>query len=120
MGNINPKGVVNQPPSNTREILKTIQESKLFIGISSGLSWLAWGADIPVVIISGFTDKHLEPMDSVTRIINKEVCNSCWHTHEFDPGDWNWCPVHKNTDKQFECSKEITSETVIQHIEKFL
>ena len=120
MGNLNPKGVTKQPPSNTKEILKTIQESKLFIGISSGLSWLAWGADIPVVIISGFTDKHLEPMDGVTRIINKEVCNSCWHTHEFDPGDWNWCPVHKNTDKQFECSKEITSETVIQEIEKFL
>jgi autotransporter strand-loop-strand O-heptosyltransferase len=120
MGNSNPKGVTLQPRGTTKEVLKTIQESKLFIGISSGLSWLAWGTDTPVVIISGFTDKHLEPMDGITRIINKEVCNGCWHTHEFDPGDWNWCPVHKNTDRQFECSKEILSNDVIKQIEKFL
>ena len=120
MGNSNPKGVTNQPNSTTKEVLKTIQESKLFIGISSGLSWLAWGTDTPVVIISGFTDKHLEPIEGITRIINKEVCNSCWHSHEFDPGDWNWCPIHKNTDRQFECSKEITSEDVIKQIKNFL
>ena len=74
----------------------------------------------PTVIISGFTDKFLEPTDNVERVINKDVCNSCWSNYEFDPGDWNWCPVHKGTDRQFECSKQITSQTVIEAIEKML
>lgn len=116
MGNFNPKGVKQQPPSDLNEIIKVIQESEFFIGVSSGLSWLAWGCNIPVILISGFTDVYLEPMNGIHRIINKNVCNSCWHDFKFDPGDWYWCPVHKGTDKQFECSNEITSENVISII----
>lgn len=120
MGNVNPKGVTTQPPSDIRGILKTIQESEFFIGISSGLSWLAWGGGVPVVLISGFTDEYLEPFEGIQRVINKNVCNSCWHTYDFNPGDWYWCPVHKNTDRQFECSKEITSKSVIEKIENLI
>lgn len=120
MGNKNPVGVVQQPASSTIEILKVIQESELFIGISSGLSWLAWATGVPVVLISGFTDESLEPFDGISRIINKDVCNGCWSNYVFDPGDWNWCPVHKDTDRQFECSKTITSEQVINEINRNL
>jgi len=120
MGNLNPKKVKQQPPSSTKELIKTIQESEFFIGISSGLSWLAWGAGVPVVLISGFTDVYLEPFKDIHRIINKDVCNSCWHTHEFDPGDWNWCPINKNTDRQFECSKTISSSSVIDSLKKLI
>jgi len=98
--------------------LKVLQESHFFIGISSGLSWLAWSSGIPVVLISGFTDVYLEPFNNINRIMNKDVCNSCWHTHKFDSGNWNWCPIHENTDRQFECSKEITPQQVIGEIEK--
>jgi autotransporter strand-loop-strand O-heptosyltransferase len=119
MGNKHPKGIKVQPPSSTKDVLKVLQESHLFIGISSGLSWLAWSSGIPVVLISGFTDIYLEPFKNIERIINKDVCHGCWHNHKFDPGNWNWCPIHEKTDKQFECSKEITSEQVISKIEKF-
>jgi FkbM family methyltransferase len=37
-----------------------------------------------------------------------------------DAGDWNWCPLHKNTDRMFECTKEITSEMVILEINKII
>ena len=120
MGNLNPKKIKQQPPSTTKELIKTIQESEFFIGISSGLSWLAWGSGVPVVLISGFTDVYLEPFTDIHRIINKDVCNSCWHTHEFDPGDWNWCPINKNTDRQFECSKTISSSSVIDKIKNLI
>jgi autotransporter strand-loop-strand O-heptosyltransferase len=100
--------------------MKVIQESEFFIGISSGLSWLSWATNTPTVLISGFTDDILEPKDGVYRVINKNVCNSCWSHHEFDPGDWSWCPVFKNTKKQFECSKTITSSDVIKEIEKII
>lgn len=120
MGNKNPTGIVNQPAGPLTDVMKVIQESELFIGISSGLSWLAWGVETPTILISGFTDKFTEPIDGVTRIINKNVCNSCWSDYDFDPGDWNWCPVMKGTDRQFECSKEISSESVISEIKKLL
>jgi FkbM family methyltransferase len=37
-----------------------------------------------------------------------------------DAGDWNWCPLHKGTDRQFECTKQITSEMVIKEINKIM
>lgn len=120
MGNKNPKGVKLQPKSTLKELIKVLQESEMFIGISSGLSWLAWASGTPTVIISGFTDEDLEPTKDTIRIINKNVCNSCWSTHEFDPGDWNFCPVHKDTERQFECSKTITSDDVIKKIQDLL
>ena len=120
MGNKNPKGITIQPKSTLKELIKVLQESELFIGISSGLSWLSWASGTPTVIISGFTDVDLEPLDGVTRIINKNVCNSCWSNHEFDPGNWNWCPIHEKTENQFECSKTITSQDVIKEINKLM
>jgi autotransporter strand-loop-strand O-heptosyltransferase len=116
MGNNNPKGVTKQPNGTILDVLKTIQESEFFIGISSGLSWLAWGGGVPVVLISGFTDIYTEPFNNVIRIINKDVCNSCWNSETFDAGDWNWCPIQKGTERQFECSKNITSDDVISKI----
>lgn len=116
MGNVILKNVVKQENGSLIQLIKTLQESEFFIGISSGLSWLSWASGTPTVIISGFTDKYLEPMNDTYRIINKDVCHGCWHTHKFDPGDWNWCPIHKNTEKQFECTKEITSQDVINQI----
>ena len=120
MGNNNPKGVIQQPPSSITQILKEIQESELFIGISSGLSWLSWASGTPTILISGFTDDYLEPKNDIIRIINKDVCHGCWHKHKFNPGDWNWCPEHKGTNRQFECSKSITSSQVIKKIEDLL
>jgi len=120
MGNFHPKGIVQQPQTTLENILKILQESELFIGIGSGLSWLAWSANIPVIMISGFSDTYTEPLDGIVRIINREVCNSCWNSYNFDPGDWNWCPLHKNTPRQFECSKNITAETVINEISRIL
>ena len=37
-----------------------------------------------------------------------------------DAGDWEWCPDHKNTPRQFECTKSIKPEQVIESINKFL
>jgi autotransporter strand-loop-strand O-heptosyltransferase len=120
MGNIHPKGITQQPAGDLNSVIKTIQESEFFIGISSGLSWLAWGCGTPTILISGFTDVFAEPFDNVYRVINKEVCNSCWSDYDFDAGNWNWCPVHSNTNKQFECSKQITSKQVIGEIDKLI
>jgi len=116
MGNRNPTGVVIIQNKSLEQILKMIQESELFIGISSGLSWLAWGARTETILISGFTDVYTEPSDGIRRIINKDVCHGCWSAANFDPGRWDWCPFLENTNRMFECSKEISSESVIYEI----
>ena len=120
MGNKHPKGITTQPKGTLKDLIKVLQESEFFIGISSGLSWLSWASGTPTVIISGFTDVDLEPLDGVTRIINKNVCNSCWSDYEFDPGNWNWCPINEGTDEQFECSKTITGDVVIKEINNLI
>lgn len=120
MGNFNPKGVIQVKRGPIQDLIPIIQESELFIGLSSGLSWLSWAVGTPTIIISGFTDEYVEPQEGIIRIINKKVCHGCWGKYEFDPGDWRFCPEHKGTDREFECTKEISSESVIFEIKKLL
>ena len=118
MGNHPPKGIVDKTHLPLPETAQIIKDSECFIGISSGLSWLAWSLDVPVVMVSGFTDPNFE-MDC-GRVFNENVCNSCFKDEEFDAGDWNWCPRHKDTDRMFECSKEIHPYEVLNEISKIL
>ena len=112
------KGII-QLPEELVAVAKAIQEAELFIGISSGLSWFAWALGAKVVIISGFTDPYVE-FEEAIYVNNHQVCHGCWGNHTFDRGDWNWCPVWKGTQRQFECTKTITAEAVIEKIESRL
>ncbi len=102
--------------------MNVIHHSEFFIGLSSGLSWLSWGMGKQVVMISNFTTPDHEFNLDCIRITNPLVCNGCWNNPEFkfDKGDWNWCPVHKGTERQFECHKSITSQMVIDKIQNLL
>ena len=95
-----------------------ISNCEFFIGLSSGLSWLAWACHKPVIMISGFT-KAFNEFANPYRVINESVCNGCWNNtnYKFDGGDWNWCPVNKNTEKQFECYKKIDFSMVKEKID---
>jgi len=102
--------------------MNIIYNSEFVIGLSSGLSWLSWGLGKHVVMISNFTEPDHEFTENCTRIINTSVCNGCWNNpmFKFDKGDWNWCPEHKGTERQFECHKSISSEMVINQIQHLL
>jgi autotransporter strand-loop-strand O-heptosyltransferase len=102
------------------DIINTIHHSELYIGVSSGLAWLSWAIKKPVVMISGFSSSWTEFNTNIQRIINKDVCNSCFNNFQLDAGDWNWCPIHKNTPRQFECTLKITPENVIKGITRSL
>jgi autotransporter strand-loop-strand O-heptosyltransferase len=93
--------------------MNVIHHSHLFIGLSSGLSWLAWAMNKKVVMISNFTEADHE--FSCIRITKTDVCHGCWNKPQFrfDPGDWDWCPEHKGTARHFECHREITASQVI-------
>lgn len=122
MGNNYPKGVITIEEERTFDsTIKYLRHSKMFIGIGSGLSWLSWGLNIPTVIISGFSTPWTEPVDNnIIRIFNPDSCNSCFNRHRLDAGDWNWCPDKKGTPQQFECTKSITGDMVINRIKTFM
>jgi autotransporter strand-loop-strand O-heptosyltransferase len=118
MGNQHPTGT-EEMPKDLQSVSNWIRHAEYFIGLSSGLSWLAWAVGAKIVLISGFTPEECEFKDNTLRIIDKSVCNSCWKWGHFDRGDWNWCPAHKGTEKQFECTKRITGASVIKQIEEW-
>lgn len=97
--------------------INLIKDADFFIGLSSGLSWLAWCCRKDVVLISGFTHPNNE-FFTPYRIINKNVCNSCWNDMriEFDTSDTLCCPRRKGTPEHFECSMLISPEKVIEAI----
>jgi autotransporter strand-loop-strand O-heptosyltransferase len=122
------------PSKSNKQIGKTLLEavniinhSEFYIGLSSGLSWVAHALGKKVVMISNFTEDWNEfdlSLNDYIRITNKSVCHGCWNKinveHTFDKNDWYWCPLHKNTDRQFECHKSISVNDVVEQINKWL
>ena len=96
-----------------QERARWLKYADFFIGLSSGLSWLAWAVGTPVVMISGFTHPTNE-FETPYRVINYHACNSCWNDvrHRFDHKDFLYCPRHKDTPRQFECTRLITVDHV--------
>ena len=120
MGNYHPTGITKFVGGSVQEVINDMATCEFFIGIGSGLSWLAWAAKLPIVLISGFSYDFTETSIDTYRVINKSVCTGCFNTHRLDPGDWNWCPLYKDTDRQFECTKSISTEIVISEINKII
>jgi len=109
------------------ETMNYIQHSEFYIGLSSGISWVAHAMGKPVVMISNFTEDWNEfdlSLSDYKRITNKTVCHGCWNMvkkeHSFDPNNWYWCPRHENTEREFECHKSITPEMVFDQIKDWL
>lgn len=120
MGNKYPKGVKVFKGGSLQDVINELATCQFFVGLGSGLSWLAWSCDLPVVLISGFSKEWAETKLDTYRVINKSVCHGCFNWDRLDAGDWNWCPQHKGTNRMFECSKQITSEMVIKEINRII
>ncbi len=108
--------------TSMQNTMNVLYHAEFLIGLSSGLSWLAWAMRKKVVMISNFTEADHEFQTDCIRITNTQVCHGCWNKSEFtfDKGDWNWCPKHKNTDRHFECHRSIKAQTVIDKIKIIL
>ena len=97
MGNRNPNGTTKFKGGSIQDVIDDLATCEFFIGLGSGLSWLAWSVGLPVVLISGFSEKNAEMLTGVYRVINESVCHGCFNKYRLDAGDWNWCPIHKGT-----------------------
>ena len=103
------------------ERIALLRHADFFIGLGSGLSWLAWACQIPVVLISGFSLPTCE-FHTPYRVVNTHGCFGCWDdiNVQFDHHDFLWCPRHKGTERQYECTRLITGKQVIGHIERLM
>jgi len=90
-----------------------IVSSRFFIGLSSGLSWLAWAYGVPVVMISNFTKRQNE--FDCFRVTNPYVCNGCFNIF---PNIKTKCPIFLGTDRENECHLSITPDMVMAEINK--
>lgn len=100
---------------NIFDTMALIDHSEFFIGLGSGVSWLAWALGKEVVMINNFAEEDHE--FECIRITNKNVCNGCWNNQNFKfDKSWDWCPIYKNTPRQFECQRSITADDVINRL----
>jgi len=93
--------------------------AEFFIGLGSGLSWLAHYVGCPAVMIGGFSQDWYE-FYTPCRVANRFVCNGCFN----DAGVPVWtekiCPHYLGTKREFECQKKISPRQVIRAIDKLL
>ena len=114
-----PRGVEDM--SGKYDLLDRINQlayADFFIGVGSGLSWLAWAVDIPVVMISGISEPWYE-FDTAYRVSNPLVCHGCFNVlaHYVKlPA----CPMFDGTERAFECSKSISARQVIDAIDRLI
>jgi len=119
------EGSMNVIPSNCidrtgdlplSERINDLVHCDFFIGLTSGLSWLAWGLNKPVIFISGISLPHTD-FYTPYRVTNTDsnICHGCASESNFifDKNNWNFCPKNKN----FECTREISFEMVKEKID---
>ena len=99
-----PKGVIKSQGKPLDERISELIHCEFFIGLGSGLSWLAWAVNKWVIMIHGMTEPWFEFQHKCVHVHNDKVCNGCWHRDETLnlKGDWGACPDHKGTDREFE------------------
>ena len=93
-----------------------LYHAEFFIGLSSGLAWLAHMVNCPVVMISGFTQDWHE-FYTPYRVANRLVCNGCFNDVSVIFTS-TVCHYHNGTDRELECQKKISPQQVINAIER--
>ena len=93
-----------------------LYHAEFFIGLGSGLSWLANAVGCPVVMICGFSQNWFE-FYTPYRVANRLVCNGCFNDVRVDFMA-KICPYYQGTERELECQKKISPRQVINAIER--
>ena len=105
------------------ECASIIEHCDFFIGVDTGLSWLAWCLSRPLIVIEGFTLPH-HLFYTPDHVITQYACVGCYHDVHFSIFNelypYDCCPMHKGTDRQFECTRMITGRQVIRTIQQLM
>lgn len=91
-------------------------DCEMYIGVASGLAWLAWALGKKVIIISGFSEPYVE-MKECIRIAGQGDCVGCLNDVFIPSRSWDEGCFHN---KDFQCSRLITPTMVLEEIKKAL
>lgn len=97
------------------ERVNLLAYAEFFIGMASGLSWLAWAADVPVILTAPWCE-----FSTPYRIVNRLVCHGCHNDINIPWGAFETCPKYKTTDRAYECSRKISARQVINAINRLI
>ncbi len=94
------------------ERVNLLAYADFFIGLSSGLAWLAYAVGCPVVMICGFSQEWHE-FYTPYRVCNTMKCHGCINDVRIQYKKVKDCPRHSGTGRAFECSSGITPKQVL-------
>lgn len=108
----NLNGVIDASGNNIEVTMGLLKDCEFFIGLASGLSWLAWALGKKVVMISGFSAPWCEFKEDNYRVVGQGDCVGCYNDISIINGDSRPCP------NNLQCSRLITPDSVIEQIYK--
>jgi autotransporter strand-loop-strand O-heptosyltransferase len=120
MGNAAPRDVTVLPAGPLDEVVRYLRHAAMFVGVGSGLTWLAWATGCRTCLVSGFSLPYSEMTDCIRVAPGPGVCTGCFNARRLDPDDWNWCPELRDTPRMFECTRTITGQDVIEALRAHL
>jgi len=114
--NETPRGAIDDTGYKPlKERASMIYNSEFFIGLGSGMSWLAWSIGKPVIMISSFSKPYTE--FDCHRLYNDNPFSGYYNTGTYDRRNWNWNPIIKcNTKEDWHKMETITPRQVIQKV----
>ena len=95
-----------------------LYHAEFFIGLGSGLAWLANAVSCPVVMIAGFSQDWAE-FYTPYRVANRLVCNGCFNDRRIN-SIRDRCPRHNGTPRELECQKKIHPRQVINAVNRLI
>lgn len=112
------KGVIDATNNHIDITIALLLNCEMYIGLASGLAWLAWALGKEVTMISGFSLPYCEFIERNHRVEGAGDCVGCVNDPlvEYNKGHWEWC--HHKLD--YQCTRLIEPEMVIKKIEEAL
>ena len=118
-----PNNVIDKTGCSLEEASSLIKGAKFHLGISSGLSWLAWALNSHVVMISSFSKPFCEFTKNITRIYTDTPYSGYFNNPDYklDASNWYWNPyLEISTLEEWHDFETITPKQVIKEINKLL
>ncbi len=97
------------------ERARLLAHAECFIGLGSGLAWLAHATGCPVVMINGMSASYYE-FPTPYRVVNRLACHDCFNDPRVDFLGEKACPYFHGTNRELECSWSITPAMVLAAI----
>jgi autotransporter strand-loop-strand O-heptosyltransferase len=118
--------VILKPNASLIDRIIDIKNCEFFMGLNSGMSWVAYALKVPIVAIMALNKREEifgvnDPLIKTLHIhdYNKKACGDCFKRYTFNR-HWTWCPEHKGTNRMFECTSLITPDMVKEKCEELI